>query len=236
MFFHDKITSIKPTDRVLEIGPGGTPHSRADVFLDLDPKLYKNSDEAAWQRGKAAPLQTEKPVIYYDGKRFPFKTGEFDYIIATHVLEHVPDVDQFLAEVFRVGKMGYIEYPTIYYDYVYDIPVHVNFLKKHGDTIYWMKKSESGIMKFQPVQFLFQQSSTMGYTDLIDDLVDYMMEGFEWRNPLKNKHTKSIDELVWKKVSIKPKSEQSEIHTLRQHLGETAKFYATKLKIKGKSK
>jgi len=234
MFFHEKIKSIKRGDNVLEVGPGGTPHSKANVFLDLDPKLFSSKEEAEWQRGKAEPLKTDKPIVYYDGKKFPFKDNEFDYVIATHVLEHVDDVDEFLSEVFRVGKMGYIEYPTIYYDFIYDIPVHVNFLKKNDDTIFWMKKSASGIQKFQPVQRIFQDSSALGYTDMIDDLIDIMMEGFEWRKPLKNKKTSDINDLVWDKHSLKPKTVP--IHTLREHLSTTAHFYANRLSPKSRGK
>ena len=42
----------------------------------------------------------------------PFKDKEFDYIIASHVVEHVEDISYFLNELSRVGKRGYIEVPT----------------------------------------------------------------------------------------------------------------------------
>ncbi len=42
----------------------------------------------------------------------PFKDNEFDYIIASHVVEHVEDISYFLNELSRVGKRGYIEVPT----------------------------------------------------------------------------------------------------------------------------
>ena len=42
----------------------------------------------------------------------PFKDNEFDYIIASHVVEHVEDISYFLNELSRVGRRGYIEIPT----------------------------------------------------------------------------------------------------------------------------
>ena len=42
----------------------------------------------------------------------PFKDNEFDYIIASHVAEHVEDISFFFNELSRIGKKGYIEVPT----------------------------------------------------------------------------------------------------------------------------
>ena len=45
-------------------------------------------------------------------KKLPFKDKEFDYVILSHVLEHVPNIFEFTKEVERVAKAGYIELPT----------------------------------------------------------------------------------------------------------------------------
>jgi len=57
---------------------------------------------------------------FYKGKNFvllqdeilPFKDKEFDFIISSHVLEHVADPRFFISELERIGKEGYIEVPT----------------------------------------------------------------------------------------------------------------------------
>ena len=46
----------------------------------------------------------------------PFKNKEFDFVIASHVLEHVEDVEFFIKELERVSVKGYIELPTILED------------------------------------------------------------------------------------------------------------------------
>ena len=46
----------------------------------------------------------------------PFKDKEFDFVIASHVLEHVEDVNFFINELQRISSRGYIELPTILED------------------------------------------------------------------------------------------------------------------------
>ena len=46
------------------------------------------------------------------GKKLPFQDKEFDYIILSHVMEHVENIEDFKKEIERVGKSGYIELPT----------------------------------------------------------------------------------------------------------------------------
>jgi 2-polyprenyl-3-methyl-5-hydroxy-6-metoxy-1,4-benzoquinol methylase len=45
-------------------------------------------------------------------EKLPFKDKEFDYVILSHVMEHVPNLLEFRDEIVRVGKAGYIELPT----------------------------------------------------------------------------------------------------------------------------
>ena len=46
------------------------------------------------------------------GEKLPFLDKEFDYVILSHVLEHVPNLLEFKNEVIRIAKAGYIELPT----------------------------------------------------------------------------------------------------------------------------
>ena len=48
----------------------------------------------------------------YPNQKLPFKNKEFDYVILSHVLEHVPNLIDFKKEVERIAKAGYIELPT----------------------------------------------------------------------------------------------------------------------------
>ena len=54
----------------------------------------------------------DKSFVKINEKKLPFKDKEFDFVVASHVVEHVEDVSYFLNELSRIGKKGYIEVPT----------------------------------------------------------------------------------------------------------------------------
>ncbi len=83
---------------VLDIGCGYTANKYANVVCDTQDlkDIYK-----------------DKVFIQLREKKLPFKDNEFDFVIASHVLEHVEDPAYFLNEIQRVSsKGGYIEVPT----------------------------------------------------------------------------------------------------------------------------
>ena len=86
-----------PSWKILDIGCGYTAHEKASVICDIQDlsNFYKN-----------------KKFIQLDGKTLPFKNKEFDFVIASHVIEHVEDVTFFIKELERVSSKGYIELPT----------------------------------------------------------------------------------------------------------------------------
>ncbi len=83
---------------VLDIGCGYTANKYANVICDTQDlsNFYK-----------------DKKFIKLKEKKLPFKDNEFDFVIASHVLEHVQDPVSFLNELQRVSSIGgYIEVPT----------------------------------------------------------------------------------------------------------------------------
>lgn len=52
------------------------------------------------------------PIVQGDLESLPFHDKAFDYVICTHVLEHVDDPAQACRELIRVAKAGYIETPS----------------------------------------------------------------------------------------------------------------------------
>ena len=53
-----------------------------------------------------------KFIKIFPNQKLPFKDKEFDYVILSHVLEHVQNILEFTKEVERIAKAGYIELPT----------------------------------------------------------------------------------------------------------------------------
>ncbi len=86
-----------PSWKILDIGCGYTAHEKASVICDIQDlsNFYKN-----------------KEFVKLDDKTLPFKDKEFDFVIASHVIEHVEDVNFFIKELERVSSKGYIELPT----------------------------------------------------------------------------------------------------------------------------
>lgn len=201
MIFPEKIRGIKSTDRVLEIGPGALPHLRSNVFLELS---YNNEEEHTKQNGGQKKIDLHRPVVYYDGGRFPFADNEFDYVICSHVIEHVENIEYFLQEMFRVAKKGYIEYPTILYEYLYNFEVHLNFIKRHENSLFFLKKSKTNLDAFLPLQKYFLTCLDKGYLSIVNENKDYFFEGFEWDKPFKCTETEQIIDLMWKTYSLVP--------------------------------
>tara|TARA_B100001250_G_C19731194_1_gene758586 strand:- start:536 stop:1189 length:654 start_codon:yes stop_codon:yes gene_type:complete len=53
-----------------------------------------------------------KFTLITPNQKLPFKDKEFDYVILSHVLEHVENIYEFTKEIERISKAGYIELPT----------------------------------------------------------------------------------------------------------------------------
>jgi SAM-dependent methyltransferase len=97
----DKLLENNTSWNILDIGCGYTAHKNAAVICDVQDlsSIYK-----------------EKSFVKLTSNILPFKDKEFDFVIASHVIEHVKDVDIFMKELQRISSKGYIELPTILED------------------------------------------------------------------------------------------------------------------------
>lgn len=233
MIFPERIKNIKPSFKVLEIGPGGSPYPRSDVFLE---KIFNDSNEFKSQRGHQPELKTDKPVFFYTGEKFPFKDKEFDYIICSHVLEHVENVDSFLSELVRVGKMGYLEYPTIYYDHLYNFKEHISIPFYKNGIIYWARKAETCLNNLQSVQDLFYEAQWKHYNQINIDLAQFFFQGFEWSDSISSMHVTDLSYLTFSKdeiqQSLHPKPVQSDNIGIKNAVNLLVKAVSHKIGLK----
>ena len=97
----DKLLKDNLNWKILDVGCGYTAHENATVICDVQDfsSFYK-----------------DKNFVRLDGNVLPFKDNEFDFVIASHVIEHVKDVKTFINELSRISSKGYIELPTILED------------------------------------------------------------------------------------------------------------------------
>lgn len=96
---------VSKNDLVLEVGSGGSPYFRSNVLCDA----FEESEERFF-----APLILDRPMVISFVENLPFKDNSFDFVIASHVLEHSSDPERFLSEIQRVAKSGYIEVPDAF--------------------------------------------------------------------------------------------------------------------------
>ncbi|MDX1878905.1 class I SAM-dependent methyltransferase [Mycolicibacterium sp. 141076] len=100
---------------VIDVGCGAGRHSfeayrrGADVVaFDQDGEELNNVDailQAMADQGEAPP-GAKAEVVKGDALELPYRDGEFDCVIASEILEHVPEDDRAIGELVRVLKPG----------------------------------------------------------------------------------------------------------------------------------
>ncbi len=127
---------VDPEALVLEVGSGGNPYARANVLLDA----YEVTRQRHW-----VPLKTDRPTVLGFVEHLPFKDKAFDFIIASHVLEHSSDPARFLSELQRVGRAGYIEVPDAFMERIIPYKDHRLEITERTGTLVIRKKQKSVI-------------------------------------------------------------------------------------------
>ena len=92
--------------RILEIGPGHNPFKGVTHLLEMDVH------EGRERGGNALLVPKAAKLIVGEATELPFGPGAFDYVYASHVLEHVERPERACREIMRVGRAGYIETPS----------------------------------------------------------------------------------------------------------------------------
>ena len=83
--------------KVLDIGCGYTANENATTLCDVIDLQEQYPD---------------KKFVKLESQNLPFSDKEFDFVIASHVLEHVENPEFFINELQRISNKGYIEVPT----------------------------------------------------------------------------------------------------------------------------
>jgi len=95
--FVNNFLKKKANWKILDIGCGHRANEYANTIADIQDfsHIYK-----------------EKKFVRIIEKKLPFKDKEFDFVIASHVIEHVEDFEFFISELERISSKGYIELPS----------------------------------------------------------------------------------------------------------------------------
>ena len=101
--------------KVLDMGCGAGRHSfetyrrGADVIaFDQDADELNDVDEIlqAMKDQGEVPASARAEAVKGDALDLPFADGTFDWVVASEILEHVPDDDRAIAELVRVLRPG----------------------------------------------------------------------------------------------------------------------------------
>ncbi len=125
---------IPGTALVLDVGAGGNPYPRSDVLLDRLTGAEHRCGES---------MMIDRPVVFGDAARMPFKDKAFDFVIASHILEHMAEPEAFIKELQRVGKAGYIETPNALFERMFPFHIHCLEVMESGGVLHIHKKRQA---------------------------------------------------------------------------------------------
>ena len=110
----NKILEKENSWKVLDIGCGYSANENASTIADIQDlsKFYK-----------------DRNFIKITNDKLPFKDKEFDFVISSHVIEHVENFENFIKELERISTKGYIELPTRFADNL--------IFENKNDHIWW---------------------------------------------------------------------------------------------------
>jgi len=114
---------------VVDIGSGHQPHPRADVLVD---RFLLQTPERV---GQVAVLPAGKSFVVADACALPFRDNAFDFVVCSHVAEHLDAPGPFCAELSRVGKKGYLETPSRFTEQLRPQLVHRWFVSARNGAL-----------------------------------------------------------------------------------------------------
>lgn len=124
---------VKNDALVLDVGSGGTPYPRSDVLLDRLTGFEHRCGDS---------MMIDRPAVFGDAQRMPFKDKSFDFVVASHILEHIADPEKFIKELQRVAKAGYIETPNAVFERLQPYDIHCLEVMSVDGVLHIHKKSQ----------------------------------------------------------------------------------------------
>ena len=188
---------------ILDVGCGYTANKNADVIADIQDlsNFYK-----------------EKKFVRILEKKLPFKDNEFDFVIASHVIEHVEDFQFFIKEIERISKQGYIELPTRLGDnlVIENLKDHLWWFKYDDDLNFLIASKKNQILE----PFINVSTAKKLESIFRESLVMELL----WEN--------KIDYKVDDSLEMKLQTKFSFIHLIKKYFSKKIRVFFSKLKTK----
>ncbi|MEM7141636.1 MAG: glycosyltransferase [Actinomycetota bacterium] len=117
---------------VLDVGCGAWPNEVATIACD------RSLDEDIHRTGLATVV--DRPFVICDATALPFRDGAIDFVIASHIAEHIEEPEAFCEELTRAANGGYIETPSPLADWWLDEEYHIWRVGGRGAAIRFRSK------------------------------------------------------------------------------------------------
>ncbi|MHA4847435.1 methyltransferase domain-containing protein [Flavitalea antarctica] len=114
---------------IMDIGSGHNPVPNANILADFYPEDTIH---------RAASMVEDRPVIVCSVDRVPMLDKSIDFVICSHIVEHVDSPIRAGNELARIAKAGYIETPAFGKDIIVGT----------GDMHKWQIVEFEGVMHF----------------------------------------------------------------------------------------
>jgi glycosyltransferase involved in cell wall biosynthesis len=139
-----KSIKIYPDWKVLDVGSGHQPNRRANVILDryIGQTIHRTTQQLE--------IPEDKYFVLGDALSTPFANKEFDFVIASHIAEHIDDPNTFCSELQRISKYGYIETPGPLTEHLLPAGSHKWIVRKRRNGLIFKKNNRT-----KPISPLF---------------------------------------------------------------------------------
>jgi SAM-dependent methyltransferase len=194
------VIPVTSSSLVLDVGSGDKPHWRADVLVDRFPDA-----EHAIQRSGSQSARAPRPLFDADVTDMPFGDKVFDYVICSHLLEHVLDPGAAIREMVRVAKAGYIEVPRAASSKIIDFPSHLWWCRLEGDVLVFEAKQDHAF-DAEIESFVRRPNIERELTAMIDRHLDDWVIAFSWTGDVPHRMVGAVDPALIERVA------QADVH------------------------
>ena len=177
----NQVIEKNPKWNILDIGCGYRAHPKASIIADIQDfsNYYK-----------------ERKFVKINGKNLPFKDKEFDFVIASHVIEHIEDFEFFINELERVSSKGYIELPSRLGDNL--------VFENKNDHIWWFCYDDaSNILKASKRNQIIEPFITVSTAKLLEKIFrESLVLELTWEHKIDYEIDNSIKQDEVEKISF----------------------------------
>lgn len=128
--------------RVLDVGAGDDPFYAATVLLDRTPRSYESALGIIHENTSLKFIASDRASVVGDMHALPFRDASFDFVFASHVVEHSDDPTIVLKELSRVAPRGYLECPRPWFEFVDTSPFHRWFVDLVAGELIFRPKAQ----------------------------------------------------------------------------------------------